>query len=382
MKLLSLAGSLLGPLLGLALASSIETVSAQGVTAPPLLTPPTIPTEARYVTFDWASQKIVGDQVRPLASPHQEVVDTCFDNSDSPGYIWSLFDYVNDEIVDWGVKSCQQTGVVTEFTFAYLTYAEDLSIGGPGAAMTWTLYQGTNGFGSLGTELARYDLSGLPGSTISGYPTWIPTFVTVDLNGAPLVVPDGNIGWSFMCTDGMSGPLLAYAPQVDLGTRDAVDVYRPGPATNGHFAGTFNWGAGSPFGSFYFELVEADGDIPGWSTLVNGTGVNPMVLSEITPPLLGTNWVTMLDPSAWPTAPSTFIALSSLNLPPVLTSWGEVLIDASAPGLILDIGYALHSVEIPLLPELAGLVLHSQGGVFLGGGSIALTNGIDITLGW
>ena len=364
--------------LGLLLAAPL----AAQVDAPPLITPTTPATEARYVTIDWATQTTITDEVRPLTPDHQKAVTSCFANTRAAGGIWSLFDYVNDEIVDWGVKSCQQTSVVTEFTFCYMTVAGDPSVGGPGAAMEWTLYRGTDGFGDLGTEVARYAFSGLPGSSTPGQPTWIPTYVTVDLSGAPLVIPDGNIGWSFMCTDGASGPLLVWAPNPSLGIRDAVDVYRPGPATAGNYAGTFNWGAGSPVGSFWFELVEDPGDIVGWSTLVNGSGVNPMVLTEITPPLLGTNWVTMLDPSSWPGAPSTFLALSYDAIPPVMTNWGEVLIDATLPGTILDIGYAVHSVEVPLLPVLAGLELHAQGGVFLGGGDIALTNGIDITLGW
>ena len=355
---------------------------AQGVTAPPLRglsDPPQ--TEARYVTFDWAAQAIVSNEVRSLTPGAEATGDSCFDNSWGTNGVWSLFDDLYDEIVDWGVKSCGQTGVVTEFTFGYRTVALGPEYGGPGAAMSWALYQGTDGFGSLGGEIARYDFTGLPGTFDPQFASGF-IFVTVDLSEAPLVLPDGNLGWSYMRTDGASGPLLVLAPKANLGIRDAVDVYRPGPATAGNYVGTFNWGPGTYCGSFYFQLGEDAGDITGWSTIVNGTGVNPMVLSEITPPLVGTSWITALDTTAWPTAPSTFVALSYAAIPPVMTNWGEVLIDATVPGTILDIGYSLHAIDVPLLPGLAGLELHAQGGVFLGGGSIALTNGIDLTLGW
>ncbi len=349
------------------------------LTPPPLIYPPAPPTEIREIVYDWSEQRIVSNVVRPVAAPRSFATPLCFDNSRT-AYVWSLFNRVNDEIVDWGVKSCAQTNAVTSFTFGYISLADDPSIGGPGAAMTWALYEGTDGFGHLGDEIARLTFTGMPGTLWPGGQS-MPHFVTVDLSDAPLVVPDGNIGWSFMNIDGQSGPILAFAPTAELGIRDALDVYTPGPATDGHYTGTFNW-AGSFMGSFFFQLEEDPGDVLADAVVVNGTGYNPEVFSSLTLPVLGTNWLAMIDMTAYPTSPASIVVASSVAIPPTMTRWGEVLIDPLAWGFEQDLGYSLHSMDVPLWPALAGLVWHTQGAIFLGGGSVVLVNGIDLTLGW
>ena len=366
--------------LGLALALTAATNSAQAV-QPPELIYPTIPvTQTRHVTYHWSSQRITSDTMRPVVDANAAVAGPCFDNSYSP-YVWSLFNLIMDEIVDWGVKTCGDTDVVTSFTFAYNTRALDPNLGGPGAAMTFSLYEGTNGFGHLGTQVASFAFTGLPGSPVAGQPSPWPIYITVDLSDAPILVPDGNLGWGYMNDDNRSGPLLAFAPNAALGTRDALDVYTPGPATNGHYTGTFNW-AGSYLGSFYFQLEEADGSVVANSTVVNGTGVNPMLLTELSPPVLGTNWLGRVDMSGYPASPASVIVFSTTAIPPFLTGWGEALVDPNAMGTILDIGYTLHSMPLPLVPDLAGYVVHTQGALFLGNGQLVLTNGVDLSLGW
>ena len=67
---------------------------------------------------------------------------------------FSVFN-VGEEIVDWGVKTCRQSTVVTAFSFIYCTTAEDVSNGGPGAAMTFALYQGTKDPRSVRRSLAQ-----------------------------------------------------------------------------------------------------------------------------------------------------------------------------------------------------------------------------------
>ena len=349
------------------------------LTPPPLIYPPAPPTEVREIVYDWSEQRVVSDTVRPVATPRSFSTPVCFDNSRT-GYVWSLFNQVDDEIVDWGVKSCAQTNVVTSFTFGYVSLASDPSIGGPGAAMTWALYEGTDGFGHLGDQIARLSFTGMPGTLWPGGQS-MPLFVTVDLSDDPLVVPDGNIGWGYMNDDGQSGPILAFAPNSQLGIRDALDVYTPGPATDGHYTGTFHW-AGAFMGSFYFQLAEDPGDVLADAVVVNGTGYNPLIFSEITLPVLGSNWLAVIDMSAYPTSPASIVVASSVAIPPFMTSWGEALLDPHALGTQQDLGYSLHSIAIPLWPDLAGVIYHTQGAIFLGGGNVVLTNGIDLTLGW
>jgi len=352
----------------------------QTVVPPPIITPNSPPTEVREIVFDWSAQRIVSDVVRPVTTPAIRSTASCFDNSSSYGS-WSLFNNVADEIVDWGVKNCDQTDVIVNFTFSYKTYADDPSLGGPGAAMTWTLYEGTDGFGNLGTEVASFSFSGLPGTMNPGSPSWPTYYITVEFGKNPLVVPDGNIGWGYMNDDGQSGPVLALAPNATLGTRDALDVYTPGPATNGNYTGTFHW-SGVFQASFLFLITEAPADLLAQTTIVNGSGVNPLLFSTITQPVLGSNWLSQVDISGYPNSPASVVAASPVPITPVLTWWGEALIDPTAPGYGLDYGYSLHSIQLPLWPDLAGLTYHTQAGIFLGGGSIVLTNGVDLTFGW
>jgi len=319
----------------------------------------------------------------------------CFDNSDLVCDMtafdpYTIGDLPGDELLDWGVKDCDGTGMIQSATFAYRTTALDPADGGPGATLSVALYRGTRGFNRPGVEIFRATLTGLPGQDApAGNPHEAPfVFLTFDFGAQPLSLPDGPIGWGYMLLDNLeaqfaTGALLVQAPNPALGTIDALDVYQPGPPSNATYSGTFNFGTlcnhppCCPDASTWLQLVETT---PG-ATLVNGSGVNPAVFTELLPARLGQAWVTSFDLSAWPNATHTLILLSSRARAPFLTPRGELLVDltgaVSAPHVSAS---ALHVVPIPLDMNLAGFVLHTQGVVRSPG--VVLTNGLDITIGF
>lgn len=60
--------------------------------------------------------------------------------------------------MSWGFKFCRQSGLVRNITIAFGSNV-DPTIGG---AISFALYQGTRGFGVLGTEVFRRTIAGIP----------------------------------------------------------------------------------------------------------------------------------------------------------------------------------------------------------------------------
>ena len=339
--------------------------------------------EITHVVYDWNAQAVVsrteislaGGGAPPLSVPPCFGTSLSSFNGTNRGS-FSVFN-VGEEIVDWGVKTCRQSTVVTAFSFIYCTTAEDVSNGGPGAAMTFALYQGTKGFGVLGTEIRRFEFTGLPGRTT---PFFTHYYITVDLTKAPLCIPDGNIGWGYQNDDGVSGPLMRQAPNAALGTVDALDVYNPGPATAGNFIGTFNFASQLPgSGSWFLAIEEAP---PGGSavTTVNGTGVNAVVFNSLSAPVIGSSWLASIQVPR-PRARLTVVGMSADAIAPLTLPSGELLIDLNHPLTFFDFGYALHSVPLPKNAALIGLTVHTQGAIIHTTGKFQLTNGLDLVLG-
>jgi hypothetical protein len=324
--------------------------------------------EAQHHLLDWAT-----GEIRPLAGPPPGVqlgpdVD-CFTNDASPGNS-SHPDHVQ-ELVDWGVKSCGASGLVSSFTFGYRT---DCAL----TRCSVAFYAGTTGFASLGTQVRRFAFQGLPGGFNAVH------FITVDVRSDPLVLPDGPIGWSFTNDDGpfCAGSILAYAPDFQLGTEDALDVYDLPPAPSGIYTGTFNFGPGTHVGSLWMTIDEDDGTQPAATAMRFGSGINPSVFFPLSAPRIGTAWRTTIDVSSTPAAVATVMALSRAPSVPFVSGFGEVLIDLGPALILQDLAViGLHGVNLPLDLTLVGTTFYAQGAVFAPG-ALQLTNGIDITLGF
>jgi len=326
--------------------------------------------------LDWATGELVTVAGPPGGAAGARAAVDCFTNDASPGN--SSHPVAHQELVDWGVKSCGASGLVESFTFAYRTDHDGVSTP---VECSVAFYLGTTGFGNLGTEVRRFSFSGLPG----GFNT--VHFVTVDVHAAPLVLPDGPIGWSFTNDDvgsggafGGSGTILAYAPDFTLQTVDALMVYDDPPAPTGTYTGTFNFGPGTHVGSIWMTLDEDDGTTPATTALRFGSGVNPSVFFPLTPPRLGTSWNAIIDTASFPGTAATAIAMSTAPTPPLPSPLGEVLVDPSRLVLV-DVSNAAHSVGLPLNLDLVGLTAYTQG-VIAAPSGVRLTNAVDITIGF
>jgi hypothetical protein len=368
------------PLFAFLLLGSLSTASAQSqLIVPPDQRPEVRPIEPgtpmMRVVYDVAEARI--RSIEPAEPDRIALGGPCYDNSG--GYLAaSVVTNAGEELVDWGVKQCRESGLIRSFTIAFQNTGTD--IGGPGGAMSIALYQGTRGWGDLGTEVFRRTVTGLP----RGWGQLV-----IDFGLDPLPLGDGPIGWGVLQVDGDTGPILVTAPSLLLGTVDALDLYVPGPATPDSYVGTFNYGgcsAGGPWlcASFFIQIDEIPKTQVAAAFVVNGTGVNPVLLDEILPARLGQTWVGRIDITGEPFGTTTLLVPSSATIAPVLHPLGELLLDparvlaAPVPGLG---GYAF---PIPADAALAGMRLFVQGVVLPVGGVAPayLTNALRIRLGY
>ncbi|MEW6072794.1 MAG: PKD domain-containing protein [Planctomycetota bacterium] len=119
----------------------------------------------------------------------------------------------------------------------------------------------------------------------------------------------------------------------------------------------------------------------------NGTGVNPLVFSSLTDPVLGATWMAAIDAAGHPAAGLTMVAMYDAPLDPLLTAFGEILVAFPPLGAFLYAslafsggGTATHAIPVPADLALLGFVAYTQG-VILGGAGPELTNAVDLTLG-
>jgi hypothetical protein len=363
------------PLFAFLLLGSLSTASAQSqLTVPPDMLP-----EVRIVQPDTPAVRVVYDvqerrirSVEPLA-PEQLALGTfCFDNSAGPK-VASVVTDPGEELVDWGVKSCGESGLLRSFTMMYLnsTYP------GVDGAMSLALFQGTRGWNRLGTEIFRETITGLP----NGYAELV-----VDFGDHPLPLGDGPIGWSVLQLDGHTGPIMVTAPDASLGTVDALDLFVPGPAVPESYVGTFNYGSCSHLcGSLFIQLDEIPRNQTALSMVVNGTGANPVLLHEVFPARLGQTWVARVDISGYPLGTSTLLVASLATTAPIAHPFGELLLDPARviAGPLTGVGG--HLFTIPSDASLAGFHLFVQALVLpLGPPALPpiLTNALGVRIGY
>ena len=86
----------------------------------------------------------------------------CYVNDQDVDVIEGLLLSQNDEIFDWGSKSCTGSNLVRFVTIGYGSQADPTQFGGPGGSLTLRLYAGATGNGAFGTRVLTLPLTGLP----------------------------------------------------------------------------------------------------------------------------------------------------------------------------------------------------------------------------
>ncbi|MEW6072660.1 MAG: PKD domain-containing protein [Planctomycetota bacterium] len=123
------------------------------------------------------------------------------------------------------------------------------------------------------------------------------------------------------------------------------------------------------------------------ATPYNGAGINPNVLTSMSLPILGTNWLADIDGGSLGATGLTFLVGYSAPTSGLIFGPGELLIDVSSPWQFTSIagggsGISHHSVAIPSDPVFAGIHSYAQGFLNNVGGAGKLTNAYDLGLGY
>lgn len=347
-----------------------------------------------HVTYDLQQERV--RSARPASVGELALgSQPCFDNTQinlpvDPQYVVANS---GEDVLNWGTKLCPGASRLRSFTIAYRSEAVDVTQGGPGAAFSLALYTGTTGFGQPGTEVFRRTFTGMPANGAPAGPTVQYGFIlpepmvifTVDFGTDPLPLSDGAFGWSFLQLDGDTGPVLVRAPRRILGTFDAMDIYSPGPATAATYVGTFNY-SGSPPANMWIQLVEIANNEVAQSTVLNGTGVNPLLLNEILPARLGQVWAARINATV-PTIysePYTILLTSTAASSPTASPFGEVLVDTAQLLRRPQLGEAGYTFSIPPDTSLVGFRFFVQGIVLppIAAPAIQLTNALSVRVGY
>ncbi len=322
-------------------------------------------------------------EITTLDPAGEALVSSCYSNSAFAGFFTTI-GVVGDEFVDWGIKSCGLTGNVCEFIFGYGTTALDPGAGGPGASIDIAFYPGYTGLcGALPAPAAIYSFTGLPGSPDGVSATAFS--ITVDISTIGFAAGDGPLGWSYIATDTVSGPLLISTAGTcggpgdpGTGTQDCFDIYSP---TGGACLGTFVFGTAG-IASFWMEIGEDDGSFgPGSQVQRFGTGCNTGVLSlGSSAPSIGSTW----DPSITTAA----VSAPSADFYGISTGPGGdgclILIDINPPNPLLEAGGGTgfgspFSIPVPVQCSIIGVGASIQAGQI--GVGIGFTNAIDFVIG-
>ena len=355
-------------------------------------------------------QPVVYDITRrrtvPARSPKKTSVSThCYVNTDSVGFYTTVCP--SSEAIDWGVlggtmttKCAGLSPIVSSIVFGYGTSALDPSLGGPGAALTLTFYEGYQGFGgdSGNCPVASFAFTGLPGFSGSSTQAGTSYTVHVDLTGGnEFCLPDGRFGFGYSA-DVISGPLMCLTSdgagglEPCTGNQDAFDVWLPD--TKGVHSGTFFF-SGSDFSSWYAQIARADLSSLPSTVAIRNASPNPPNSLTCTAPVLGeTLTATITAPLGYLSA-VCFAFDSPVQLP---LGGGQVLLCLDLGGngeLLSGAGLAADPVapgpggeprfelEVPLPKNLdyCGFTFCIQALCAFGVTPFALTSACDLTLG-
>ena len=340
-----------------------------------------------HVVHDVATETT---RVVRISTPGELALGTppCFDSSELTGGLGLALSAVanpGEDLLSWGTKRCSGASLLRGFTLAYKSSAQSVDRGGPGAAFSIALYSGTTGFGQPGNEIFRRTFTGLP----TGLSDAI--LLTLDFSTDPLPLADGAFGWSYLQMDGFTGPVLVAAPKPILGTRDALDIYAPGPARASNYRGTFNYGGCQTPGTFtpcastWMQLDEILPSELALSAELNGSGVNPQILHELLPARLGHVFAAAVDfptPGSQPVVATLLIVSNALGTAQT-TRFGELLVDLDQQRLPPILGRGSYSFPIPADRALVGTRVYLQAAVlpsFVP--RLTLTNALRVRIGY
>ena len=201
------------------------------------------------------------------------------------------------------------------------------------------------------------------------------------------VGPGTGIGVGLVAVD----PLTGASTDVNPGVGNAVDIQclavSPAGVLYGGRSSLFTLdvttGVATLVGTGgYTDLRGMEFVLEASCSQFNGSGVNPLVCSCASLPLLGSTWNFNVTPGPSTVLTLVFLATSALPVPVPLFG-GEALI--APPVVDIGTGLGLHSVPLPSDPTLAGFTLFGQGLRLNGGAAglqIELTNGLFASLGF
>ena len=251
----------------------------------------------------------------------------------------------------------------------------------------------------LGLPAAAQTPCGSPGVTVTVDP---PTAavgqavrVTLTNNSSELIqLPSGCVFGPVFAGAGCSG-----SPVFSPSCAAVIVPIEPGASVHSIWLQNDNMGNQVPAGTYSMSFSYWDS---GFTTLTsccvdvtisgsctpasavsrNGSGVNPMSLSSVTPPRLGLSWSTSLDCSAH--APG-LAGLYVFQLPAAgaPTAFGELLVGGARYARFLQAhssSTAMFGEVIPTDVMLCGLTASAQGAC-LGAPGPRLSNALDLTLG-
>ncbi len=121
------------------------------------------------------------------------------------------------------------------------------------------------------------------------------------------------------------------------------------------------------------------------TTVRNGSGVNPVCLTNISPPILGKTWQYQVDPSAVAGGQFSVVRAHVGTASGSIGPLGELLLNFSSRHLFATVRTGasahLHSIQIPNSLELAGFTASMQAGIGASADITQLCNAIDFTVG-
>ena len=341
------------------------------------------PGEVRSYALDYATGELT--EIESDDPGADAFAPACFSNANFTGFYAPTT--LGIEWIDWGVKSCGLTGAICELVFGYGTTALETSAGGPGAALDITMYSGTLGTCDSKTELATYSFTGLPGSP-DGV-AWATANITVNIEIKSFLATDGPIGWGYVGTDDVTGPLLITTPDPAVGTVDTIDVYTA-PASVRTCLGTFDLPLPG-VASFWMQLGEDDGSGGGGTATLrvtsSGSCTGAFLVPAGPPPVIGGTWSPVATAVIPWVAGTEFLGLGTQPLDTGCLGFGPLLISVTPPNPIIipvpggGVGGPL-AVPIPVSCALIGASVSAQyGGVSLLGALQLTDSAVDFTIG-
>jgi len=121
------------------------------------------------------------------------------------------------------------------------------------------------------------------------------------------------------------------------------------------------------------------------ATVNNGTGANPLTLTNVSTPSLGATWTVDLDCTGHAASIASMLGYTGILGTPATFSFGELIID---PGSILILkqnkahggGVATYNNVVPNDVSLCGLTMYVQGACF-GAPGVQLSNALAVRVG-